>query len=420
MAYYRPGMEPERIKKRMKTLFDKLNSAYPDKNIVGLYNDHKQWGKTVTELYRELGYSDGKSFLEAYGYKYGNKESVGGRPKSVDPEAIIEELQKKYPNGTPFKTANELFAGTEYESNLKTIANCSNDVFGMSLGKYLLSIGLIQSKEVPRAEKKKNYIICKVKPTASEKSIFYISTTKSICVGDNVEIPVGITDSPAFGLVEKVITCDEDSAPCDVEAAKTIIRKVGVCEYTAGLLSSILHVHAAIETDDLIGESNITVFKGTNPTTSEVEGKIPWAYCRGLSTEIMKVIDYLVEKDNQIYDYNDVILADFGIAELFVYTDDAKEVMLKYPDIKMVMFAENCASGTANLCYSKSGYPMITDSYTIGKCDLKSKSRWTMKHSPTSDFTDGNLEFTFKYSDDWDAMNYVYTDEYGTRKQLGK
>ena len=420
MAYYRPGMEPERLKKRMKTLFDKLNSAYPDKNIVGLHTDHKKWGETVTELYRELGYSDGKSFLETYGYKYGNKESGGGRPRSVDPEAIVKELQKKYPNGSPFKTADELFAGTEYESKLKTIKNCSNDVFGMPLGKYLLSIGLIQSKAAPRAEKKKNYIICKVKPTASEKSIFYISTTKSIREGDNVEIPMGITDCSAFGLVEEVISCDEDSAPCDVEAAKTITRKVGVREYTAGLLSSILHAHAAMETEDLIGESNVTVFKGTNSTRSKVEGKIPWAYCRGLSTEIMKVIDYLVEKDNQIYDYNDVILADSGIAELFVYTDDAKEVMSKYPDIKMAMFTENSASGTADLCYSKSGYPMITDSYAIGKCDLKSKSRWTMKHSPISDFTDGNVEFTFKYSVDWDAMNYVYTDEYGTRMQLGK
>ncbi len=420
MAYYRPGMEPEKLKKRMNTLFEKLNSAYPDRNIVGLHNDHKKWGETVTELYRELGYPDGKSFLEAYGYKYGTKDFSGGRPKSVDPEAIIKELQKKYPNGSPFKTADELFAGTEYESKLKTIKNCANDVFGMPLGKYLLSIGLIQSKAAPKAEKKKSYIICKVKPTASEKSFYYIATSKSIHEGDNVEIPMGMTDCMAFGLVEEVITCDEDTAPCDVESTKTISRKVGIREYNTGLFSSILHSYAAIETDNLLDESDVTEFRGINPTRSKVEGNIPWAYCRGLSTEIMKVIDYLVEKDNQIYDYNDVIFGDDGIAELFVFTDDAKEVMSKYPDIKMAMFAENNVSGMADLCYSKSGYSIITDSYTIGKCDLKSKSRWTIKHSPTSDFTEENVEYKFKYGDDWDAMNYVYTDEQGIRRQLGK
>ena len=40
----------------MEILFGKLDSAYPDKVIVGLSKDHKKWGETVTELYRELGY----------------------------------------------------------------------------------------------------------------------------------------------------------------------------------------------------------------------------------------------------------------------------------------------------------------------------------------------------------------------------
>ena len=150
MAFYNPGEEPEKLKKRMKTLFDKLDSAYPDKIIIGLHNDYKKWGETVTTLYRELGYPDGKSFLEAYGYQYGRKDNSGGRPKSVDPEAIIKEFQEKYPNGSPFKTTEELLAGTEYDSNRKTIMNLSKEVFGMPLGKYLLSIGLLQSKAKPK------------------------------------------------------------------------------------------------------------------------------------------------------------------------------------------------------------------------------------------------------------------------------
>ena len=165
MAYYNPGMEPENLKKKLESLFEKLDSAYPDKIIIGLHSDHKKWGETVTSLYRELGYPDGKSFLEAYGYQYiFKKANSEGRPRTVDPEVIINELREKYPNGSPFKKAEELFAGTEYESKLKTIMNQSKEVFGMPLGKYLLSIGLLQpkvkkseEKKVAKAEEKKDF-----------------------------------------------------------------------------------------------------------------------------------------------------------------------------------------------------------------------------------------------------------------------
>ena len=65
MAIIPIGQEPERIKKRMDTLFAKLNEAYPDKVISGLQKEHKKWAETVTELYRLLGYEDNKSFIEA-------------------------------------------------------------------------------------------------------------------------------------------------------------------------------------------------------------------------------------------------------------------------------------------------------------------------------------------------------------------
>ena len=152
MVKYQPGAEPERLKKRMAILFGKLDSAYPDKVIVGLSKDHKKWGETVTELYRELGYPDGKSFLEAYGYKYETRAS--GRPRGTDSEAIIKALQEKYPNGSPFNTVDKLFAANpEYLPNLKSIKNQANTTFGMPLGKYLLSVGLIQHKTEPKQDK---------------------------------------------------------------------------------------------------------------------------------------------------------------------------------------------------------------------------------------------------------------------------
>lgn len=38
---YQPGSEPEKIKARLDRLFEKLDSAYPDKVIVGLNKNHK-------------------------------------------------------------------------------------------------------------------------------------------------------------------------------------------------------------------------------------------------------------------------------------------------------------------------------------------------------------------------------------------
>ena len=85
MAKYRPGNEPENIKKRLKTLFDKLDTWYPDKVVIGLNSDHKKAGETVTELYRLLEYPDGPSFLNAYGYEYAQKAKTG-RPKGITPQ----------------------------------------------------------------------------------------------------------------------------------------------------------------------------------------------------------------------------------------------------------------------------------------------------------------------------------------------
>ena len=60
---YAPGAEPAAIKNRIDRLFEKLDGAYPDKVVIGLHKDHKKWGETVTELYRQLGYPDGNAFL---------------------------------------------------------------------------------------------------------------------------------------------------------------------------------------------------------------------------------------------------------------------------------------------------------------------------------------------------------------------
>ena len=140
-VFYKPGEEPIDIKKRIDTLFEKLDGAYPDKVIVGLHKDHKKWGETVTDLYRKLGYKSGADFLIAYGYTV--SDDKGGRPKA-DHTSTIEEVKRRYPNGANFKTADEfLEANADISGQLSTLRKDANQVLGMTFGKWLKSIGVL-------------------------------------------------------------------------------------------------------------------------------------------------------------------------------------------------------------------------------------------------------------------------------------
>lgn len=99
MAIIPKGSEPANIKKRLDTLFAKLDCAYPDKVIQGLQKDHKKWAETVRELYRLLGYPDGDAFLNAYGYTVVRGEA--GRPKGNYDEVtelLKNGIQKECPS----------------------------------------------------------------------------------------------------------------------------------------------------------------------------------------------------------------------------------------------------------------------------------------------------------------------------------
>ncbi len=219
-----PGNEPKDLKKRMDVLFEKLDTAYPDKCIVGLHKDHKKWGETVTDLYRKLGYPDGKSFLEAYGYKYQTQN--GGRPNSTHVEEIISFFKEKYPNGSPFNKAEELFNDCpEYASKYKTVSNQASSIFGMSIGEYLLSIGLIQKKSSSIKEKESEYIVCKVKKMLEDDIFYCLADSKSIKSDTYVEIMDN--DEKITTVVLDTFICTDTTLPCNYEELKKINRIVG-------------------------------------------------------------------------------------------------------------------------------------------------------------------------------------------------
>lgn len=160
---YAPGEEPEAIRRRMNTLFAKLDATYPDKRISGLYKDHKKWGETVTELYRQLGYPDNTSFLEAYGYTV--VDNKGGRAVTVDPDAIIEELKRRYPNGAGRVSVTALAADNP-DLPWKTLSNNAIKSFGMSLSEKLKAEGIIGGEQINKPR-----IITKFEPTKTETVI---------------------------------------------------------------------------------------------------------------------------------------------------------------------------------------------------------------------------------------------------------
>lgn len=273
MAIIPKGKEPASIKKRLDILFPKLNQAYPDKKISGLYKDHKKWAETVTELYRALGYPDGTSFLEAYGYTV--VINKGGRSK--------------------------------------TIAHTQSDEF----------------------------------------------------------------------------------------------------------LKNIIRADSAVRTEALISKLSVTDF--TPAAKSEVTAEnIIWACCKGLSDEIVSVTEYLINENNYTYGYNDIIVSEDGVSEIFVYSDDVNKVIKKFPNIKVAAYSYDENSGKISVCYSESGYPMFTDKYETGYCDIKDKSAWVLQHTPYENLIIDGITYKFRNMSDWDELNYVFENSDGKSNQLGK
>lgn len=142
------GTEPLALRRRIDTLMPKLLEAYPDRIIVGLYRDHKKWAETASDIAKKLEYSSIAEFLEAYGFTVERSQEKGGRPTTVDPEAIIAELKNRYPNGSPFHTVLDLAKeNPDLKGKMKTIANRGNQLFGVSLKEHLVNIGILKPSD---------------------------------------------------------------------------------------------------------------------------------------------------------------------------------------------------------------------------------------------------------------------------------
>lgn len=165
-----PGNEPELIKTRMENTLKSLNDYYPDHIIEGaIQREHKNIAQTLAGFWQWLGYKDMTEMLAAYGFTYNAK---AGRKVSVDPDAIISELKKRYPDGVSM-TALEL-KDANPDLKIKSVMNKSKEIFGMAFSKYLLDQGILlpverapQKTHEEKLEYQRNYAKEKQKEKAT-------------------------------------------------------------------------------------------------------------------------------------------------------------------------------------------------------------------------------------------------------------
>ena len=186
---YAPGQEPDRIKKRIETLLEKLDGAYPDHIIFRLAKDHTHWDETVTELYKQLGYADRTSFLEAYGFRMSSEK--GGRPSTLDADSIIEELLKRYPHGFGAKTISQIKQENP-DLKIKTLENKASELFGESLVKHMMKRFAEQEKKDKESTKKANATI--VKKAVDDSSDLGLDDLEDFSVDDLADLDLDDDD----------------------------------------------------------------------------------------------------------------------------------------------------------------------------------------------------------------------------------
>lgn len=140
---------PSHLQKKLENTLRKLRGFYPDGEVKDLYQVSKKSGEAVAFLTRSLGFSDREAFLNSQGFTL--LQSAGGSPVSNDYEQAIERLTKYYRQGPKHSTMGELIKDHP-ELPLKSMANQSINLYGMSLGAYLRKLGILGSPGITMQE----------------------------------------------------------------------------------------------------------------------------------------------------------------------------------------------------------------------------------------------------------------------------
>lgn len=175
---------PDSEKTVLANLLRDLERTYPDKKIFRLGKDHNEWDKKVTRLYKSIGYASRDEFLEAYGYTL--VRGGGGRPSTVDPKHVVEELSKRYSGDHYADSMDQIKQeNPDLASSIKSLENQSRNLFGMTLKKYLTTKGVFKGSSLTDAEKI-DAIVKELKKRYADKPK---ATTLAECIEKNPDIP---------------------------------------------------------------------------------------------------------------------------------------------------------------------------------------------------------------------------------------
>ena len=393
-----------------------------------------------------------------------------GRP-SHDRTAIIEELKRRYPNGSEFSKLDDLFeANPDLASKKKTLMNTAKESFGMSLANYFKSIGLLKNFEDKLEEKikilkerysdgrplpktldqlkKDNADIPSISTIAAQisqkfpnvSSMDYLiqiglvrpagtlcmvafpgfgqqmpcfTSSKSFKEGNFVTVKLGYAKLTVYGQITKIEEFDSNKSKIPESNIPLLEEVVSKQKYSSSQFESALCINAIGAVGDLLQCykcSDFTAHKNM-PISPIRKPNNTIAICRGLATEVAKVYQYLNGIDSITYDSESIVLIAPGYAEIYVFGKEIDSVVENFSAVKVAIFVEDHLENKAYVAYSKSGYSYINEYKIIGDIDINFEERWTLKHSPSEETfiinVSNNEKYEFPFIDNWNQMNYT-------------
>ncbi|WP_346674534.1 hypothetical protein [Enorma phocaeensis] len=147
----RPASRKLTLDERRERAITDLKKYYPDGKVARLDADHKKLGERLRELYKELGYSSRQEMIKSFGFEM--PDSKGGRPRSLDVEAVLTEIQRRYEDGSRPKprTTKALFdENPDLSGYYEALNSSARRLFGRPLGKEFAARGLIEKAPAKR------------------------------------------------------------------------------------------------------------------------------------------------------------------------------------------------------------------------------------------------------------------------------
>lgn len=137
-----------RLWEKIQNALDRIDEWYPEGQVVDYMKAHTKSCENLNILAKKYGFQSWQELLAACGYEVVNTySSKGGRPTSINYDAIINSLKERYV-GSPASSVDQL--KTDHpEIPWKSLSNNSKREFGDTLGSHLKKLGILAGNVKP-------------------------------------------------------------------------------------------------------------------------------------------------------------------------------------------------------------------------------------------------------------------------------